>query len=73
MLEGYEKFMNDYIEVLKKYKEDPNDAALMGEYTTLMSEASQWASKTGDCSTDPAFAAKFSAIQMKIATAASGM
>jgi hypothetical protein len=72
-LEGYEKFMNQYIAVLKKYKNDPTDTSILSEYTSIMTEATEWSAKTKDCATDPKFAAKFTSIQMKIANAASGM
>lgn len=72
-LADYEDFMNKYIEVLKKYKDDPTDTGILADYTSLMSEASTWASKTADCASDAKFAAKFAAIQSKIAKALSGM
>lgn len=68
-LEGYEEFMDDYIVVLKKYKDNPTDTSILSDYTSLMTEAQSWATKTKDCATDPAYAAKFVAIQMKIANA----
>ncbi|MFZ4401919.1 MAG: DUF6591 domain-containing protein [Bacteroidales bacterium] len=72
-LKGYEKFMNDYIDILKKYKKNPTDASILAKYTTIMSEATEWSTKTADCASDTKFAEKFSKIQMKIANAASGM
>lgn len=72
-LNGYEKFMDKYIALLKKYKANPNDAAIIGEYSSMMAEAGEWAEKTKDCAADAKFTAKFTAIQMKIANAASGM
>lgn len=72
-LKGYEDFMNKYIEIIKKYKSNPTDASLMGEYTSLMGEAGHWAEKTKNCAGDAQLAAKLTAIQMKIANAASGM
>jgi hypothetical protein len=72
-LDNYEKFMDDYIAILKKYKNDPTDASILSEYTSILSEASEWSTKTADCAADTKFAAKFAAIQMKIANAASGM
>jgi hypothetical protein len=72
-LEGYEKFMVEYIAVLKKYKNNPTDASILSEYTSVMSKASEWSSKTSDCASDSKFASKFSEIQMKIANAASGI
>jgi hypothetical protein len=73
LLAGYEKFMTDYIEIIKKYKDNPSDQTLLEDYNKLMTEAGTWASKTSACAGDPAFAAKFSQIQMKIANAASGI
>lgn len=72
-LAGYEKFMDKYIDVLKKYKANPTDASIMSDYTSLMTEATEWSTKTADCAADPKFAAKFVAIQTKIANAASGL
>ena len=72
-LEGYENFMDNYIVILKKSKADPTDMSIMTEYMSLMTEASEWTSKTPDDCTDLAFAAKLSKIQMKMAAAASGM
>jgi hypothetical protein len=68
-LDGYEKFMEKYIVVLKKYKDNPTDPAILSDYTSLMTDAQNWATKTKDCAADPAFSAKFVAIQMKIANA----
>ena len=72
-LEGYENFMDNYIVILKKSKADPTDMSIMTEYMSLMTEASEWTSKTPDDCTDLAFVAKLSKIQMKMATAAAGM
>jgi hypothetical protein len=72
-LNGYEKFMDKYIAVIKKMKNNPSDMSVMTDYTSMMTEATEWSSKTADCAADAEFAAKFAAIQMKIANAASGM
>jgi hypothetical protein len=72
-LKGYEKFMGKYIAIIKKMENNPNDMSVMTDYTSMMAEATEWAEKTADCAADATFAAKFAAIQMKIANAASGM
>jgi hypothetical protein len=72
-LKGYEDFMDSYIAILKKYKNNPTDASILSEYTSVLSEASEWSSKTADCAADAEFAAKFTEIQMKIANAASDL
>ena len=71
-LEGYENFMDNYIVILKKSKADPTDMSIMTEYMSLMTEASEWTSKTPDC-TDMEFLLKLSKIQMKMTAAAAGM
>lgn len=70
-LKGYEKYMKDYIAIIKKYKNNPYDDSIVAEYNALLSEASDWTSKTADCAEDEEFAADFAEIQMKIANAAS--
>lgn len=72
-LAGYEEFMDEYITILENYQNDPSDASLVADYTRMMNEASKWASRAPDCSSDPTFAAKLTAIQMKISNAASGI
>jgi hypothetical protein len=72
-LDGYEDFMNEYIAIIKKYKNDPTDTDILSDYSSIMSEASEWSTKTSNCAGDAAFAAKFTKIQMKIANAASGL
>lgn len=73
LLSDYESFMQSYIDILKKYKANPSDAAILSDYTELMSEASKWSSKTAGCAADASFASKFAAIQTKIASAATGI
>lgn len=67
ILSDYEEFMIEYVEFMNEYKENPTDAALLVDYQRLMSESTEWSTKIGSCSKDPAFASKFSAIQIKIA------
>ena len=72
-LEGYEKFMDEYIAIIKKMQKNPDDMSVMTDYTSMMTEATEWTEKTADCAADAQFASKFAAIQMKIANAAAGM
>jgi hypothetical protein len=71
-LKGYENFTDKYIDIIKKQKANPSDMSIMTEYASLMGKASDWATKTPDCS-DAKFVSKLSKIQLKIANAASGM
>jgi len=73
LLEGYEEFMDQYIDMIKKMKNNPGDMSIMTDYASIMTEAGKWSSKTADCAADAKYASKFIAIQMKIANAASGM
>lgn len=72
-LKGYEKFMLEYISVLKKYQKNPNDPSIISDYTSMMSKANEWAEKTANCANDSKYAAKLIEIQMKIANAISDM
>jgi hypothetical protein len=72
-LKDYEEFMNEYIAIVKKYKANPNNPTLLMDYTSMMAKAGEWTEKIEDCAANPAYAAKFSAIQMKIASAAGGI
>ena len=64
--------MDNYITILKKQQADPSDMSIMTEYMSIMTEGTEWASKTPDC-TDMEFLGRLMEIQMKIANAASGM
>lgn len=66
-LDGYERFMIKYIAIIKKYQKNPTSASVLSEYTSLMAEAQEWSDKTADCASNPKFAARLAAIQMKIA------
>lgn len=37
-MDSYENFMNDYVEFMKKYKSNPSDIGLLGEYADYMSK-----------------------------------
>lgn len=66
MLADYENFMNDYVSIMKQYKENPSDASILADYSRIMSETSEWSTKINDCANDPTFAPKFAAIQAKL-------
>lgn len=72
-LKEYEKFVLKYIDVLKKYKKNPNDPSVISDYTKMMSNANEWAEKIEDCTNDSKYTAKILEIQTKIANAVSDM
>ena len=71
-IEGYEKFMDDYIGILKKYSNDPTDMTILSEYTTTIAKVGEWSEKAvsiDECFKDEKFVKKYTDIQMKIANA----
>lgn len=51
-MDSYESFMNDYVEFMKKYNENPSDSELLSEYsdflnkyTTFMDDFNAWGNK----------------------------
>ena len=51
-VKDYEKFVDQYIVVLKKYKANPTDMAIMEDYTKLAAQATKFAGETpDDCGT----------------------
>jgi len=68
-LKDYERFMEKYIRIIKKYQANPRDATIMTDYFTILSEATVWASYDQKCIEDPKFLTKYTEIQMKIASA----
>lgn len=72
-LSAYETFMDEYITVLTKYKENPTDIALLKEYTAKLSESTTWDEGMEDCADNSEFLTKFREIQLKIADVASGL
>ena len=41
-MDSYEKFMNEYVSFMKKYKENPSDMSLLSDYATYMSKYSDF-------------------------------
>lgn len=72
-LADYEAYINDYLELAKKVKENPQDMSVMTEYTQMAAKASKWANDAKDCSADAAFAAKYAQLAARMAQKAGGM
>lgn len=45
-LQKYEEWVNDYIDLIKKYKANPNDASIISEYVDMMTKLSEWSEKS---------------------------
>ena len=72
-LEGYEKYVNDYIELAQQAQSNPTDMTLMQKAADMSVEAQKWASKGTSCENDPDFIEKYTKIQGKLANAAIGL
>ncbi len=66
-LDRYEEWMNNYIEMMDKYKEDPIGLVSSPEYTNTMMEgldwATQWSQKHASCALNKKFAKRMEKIQ----------
>lgn len=47
-LKDYEAWVDDYIVVLKKYKENPTDASILSDYSEMVSEMVDWSDKADE-------------------------
>lgn len=41
----YDGFVDEYVEIIKKYKENPADMSILSEYTDMVSKTSEWNQK----------------------------
>ena len=44
-LDSYEKFVDEYVDFMKKYMANPTDLSLLGEYTDMMTELTDFETK----------------------------
>ena len=47
-LREYEEWVDKYIEITEKYKKNPSDMSILSDYTDMISELSEWSTKTAD-------------------------
>ncbi len=47
-LEEYEKLVDDYIIMLKKYKDNPTDMSVLADYTKMVSDLASWTKRADD-------------------------
>lgn len=62
-LDSYETYVDDYIQLLKDYKNNPTDLTLMQRATNMAEDAKTWGDKAAPVCTD---AAEFVSRQMSI-------
>ena len=69
-IDDYNKWTDEYIEMVNKYKSNPTDASILSDYTEMASEAAQWAEEadkfTDELKDSPTDAAKFAEELLKI-------
>ena len=44
-LGDYEKWVDSYVEVMKKYKDNPTDTSILEDYTKMATEITEWTTK----------------------------
>lgn len=45
MMDGYEQFMNSYVEFMKKYENSDDTASMLADYGSMMQQYSDWSQK----------------------------
>lgn len=51
-LKEYEAFVDDYIEILNQYEQNPNDLTILSEYTKVIQELAEWSAKVEEIQDD---------------------
>lgn len=71
-LKDYEAWINKYIEITEKYKNNPSDTTILTDYTEMLAELVQWQTKAEELQTElenasPSEVAEYSAELIRIA------
>jgi FtsZ-interacting cell division protein ZipA len=67
-IKDYRDYVNSYIKIMKKYKKNPSDPAIMAEYTEMAQKANAMQEGAGKC-TDPKYSAELLSLAQKMAAA----
>ena len=69
-LKDYEEWVDDYIALTKKYKDNPTDTSILSEYTEMAAEVTEWAERADDLESElsAAEAAEYAEELAKIAS-----
>ena len=72
VLDDYESYVDDYVAIIKKQKENPADMSIMTEYQELMQKGTEWSTKMSEMSSNfgPEQLSRMLEIQAKLSTAA---
>ena len=52
VLDDYESYVDDYVAIIKKQKENPADMSIMTEYQELMQKGTEWSTKMSEMSSE---------------------
>lgn len=44
-MDGYEQFMNSYVEFMKKYEDSDDTTSMLADYGSMMQQCSDWSKK----------------------------
>ena len=47
-LEDYEKWVDDYISIVNKQKENPTDISILSDYTKMLSDLTEWSTRADE-------------------------
>ncbi len=47
-LKDYEEWVDDYIEIVKKYESNPTDTSILSDYTEMVSEMADWSERADE-------------------------
>lgn len=47
-LKDYEKWVDDYIAIVKKYKDNPTDMSILSDYTEMVADLAEWSSRADE-------------------------
>ena len=72
VLDDYESYVDDYVAIIKKQKENPDDMSIMTEYQELMQKGTEWSTKMSEMSSNfgPEQLSRMLEIQAKLSKAA---
>lgn len=68
-LEHYEKWIDEYLEIIDSYFKDPSDETIANKYMALMAEGMEWSTKwvaLVDCADSDEYEKRFEDISKKV-------
>lgn len=70
-IKDYDAFVDDYLDILEKYKNNPTDTTILADYNSMLPKVTEWSEKaekiTEELQVSPEDASEFAAELSKIA------